>query len=75
MKEVKITDTMLKEYKDGELVHYIATQLRDINNVTLGDQNDFNFGVVMVEIERLSDLISAVDKRMNKISKDPNIML
>lgn len=77
MKEVKITDTLLKEYKDADLVHYIAMQLRKFNNLSLEDHdwNDYNFGVMMADIERLSELASAVDKRMNKTADDIKVVL
>ena len=77
MKEVKVTETLLKEYKNEDLVHYIAMQLKKFNNLSLEDHDwyDYNFGVMMADIERLSELASAVDRRMNKIDKSPNVML
>lgn len=78
MKEIKVVDTLLKEYKDADLVHYLATQLKRFNSISLedADWNDYTFGAIMTDIEHLSEIASAVDNRMNKnSSSDPKIML
>lgn len=79
MKEVKVTDTLLKEYNDKELVHFLAAKLKAIVgrlDPLLDEENiALEYGNAMVVIAELSEIASAVDKRMNKTSDDPKVVL
>lgn len=67
MKRVDIPQLIIKQYSNGEVLHYIASELRELNNVALADKewNNFAFGSVMAKIEGLNVLASALDKKMN----------
>ena len=79
MKEINIAETLLKEYKDAELVHFVATQLKTIAKrfaePEAKEDISFSYGQLLVNITELSVLASAVDKRMNNAKDDPKIML
>lgn len=77
VKNVDVCEVLLKEYKDKELVHYIATRLRYMLNYD-AESNDLtlmNLGAMVENIMFLYRLADALDKRMNKDTSDPKIML
>ena len=79
MKEVKVTNTLLKEYNDGELVHFLAAKLKAIAgrlDPLLDEENvALEYGNAMTVIAELSEIASAVDKRMNNTKDDPKIVI
>lgn len=78
VKEVKVVDTLLDKYSDKELVHFVAGKLRAVstsmNSVDI-EWAQIRYGYNAEEIENLSALMIALDKRMNKDTSDPKIML
>lgn len=76
VKKVDIPELLLNNYSNGEIVHYLAAQLRNINNTELSvkEWNEFNFGAVMTDIQHLYIIAAALDKKMNG-SEDTNIVL
>ena len=78
VKKVDVCEVLLKEYNDKELVHYIATELRNIMNyydVTSNDLTLINLGAMTENVISLYRLVDALDKRMNKDTDDPKIVL
>ena len=77
VKKVNVCETLLKEYKDKELVHYIATELRSILNYDTANTELalMDLGAITENIRVLSSVADALDKRMNKDTDDPKIML
>lgn len=79
VKEVKVTETLLKEYKDKELVHFIAGKLRAVstsmNSLEDTGWSQINYGSNAEEITNLAALMTALDKRMNKDSSGPAVVL
>lgn len=68
MKKVDIPQLILKQYSNGEVVHYLASKLRDLSNLILDDDarwNEYNFGTVMANLEGMANLATALDKKMN----------
>lgn len=78
VKEVNISEALLKEYEDKEIVHYIAKTLKQMSlsyNEADADWALSNYGAMMTGISHISTIASALDKRMNKDTQDPTIML
>lgn len=78
VKKVDVNETLLKAYNDKELVNYIATELKRIQreaNVEGADWVAVSYGSLMSELQVLGDLTDALDKRMNKDSNDPKIIV
>lgn len=77
MKEVKITEALLKEYKDDEIVHFIASELRQMVSRFSDTELSIEvaYGNLTTNLAMLSHIADAVDKRMNKVSSDPKIVL
>lgn len=79
VKEVKVLDTLLDKYSDKELVHFIAGKLRAVST-SMGSLEDtewsqIRYGYNAEEIDNLSSLMTALDKRMNKDTSSPRVML
>lgn len=79
VKEVKVVDTLLDKYSDKELVHFIAGKLRAVS-ISMGSLEDtewsqIRYGYNAEEIENISSLMTALDKRMNKNASSPRVML
>ena len=79
VKEVKVVDTLLDKYSDKELVHFIAGTLRAVS-ISMGSLEDtewsqIRYGYNAEEIENISSLMTALDKRMNKNASSPRVML
>lgn len=79
VKEVKVVDTLLDKYSDKELVHFIAGKLRAVS-ISMGSLEDtewsqIRYGYNAEEIENISSLMTALDKRMNKDISSPRVML
>lgn len=75
MGKVNIAKTLLKEYKDKELVAYVAERLNYI--ITLmntPDDDSFCLGEVKTHLDNLSTIATAVSKRMND-SNGPKIVI
>lgn len=70
MKTVKLEDTLLKEYKDAELVHYVSDELWTILNADckLEISEEAKLALRLDKIGALAKVLRAVDKRMNKDS-------
>lgn len=79
VKEVKVVDTLLDKYSDKELVHFIAGKLRAVSTSmsSLEDTewSQIRYGYNAEEIENISSLMAALDKRMNKNASSPRVML
>lgn len=79
VKEVKVVDTLLDKYSDKELVHFIAGKLRAVSTSmsSLEDTewSQIRYGYNAEEIENISSLMTALDKRMNKNASSPRVML
>lgn len=78
VKEVNLTEVLLKEYKDKELVNYLAKTLRKIlmTNFPKDISCEVSSAIIVDEIaENILPLLSAVNKRMNGDSNEPNIVL
>lgn len=77
VKKVDINETLLKEYEDKDLIHYVATELR--NNLSSASLTTewalVDYGSIIERIRVLSGLVNAVDKRMNKESDDPKFAM
>lgn len=77
MKQVEISKTLLKEYTDKELIHYISENLKRIAVTATTEKPEWkevNYGAITVDIQHLSAILSAVDERMNG-KKDVNVVL
>lgn len=79
VKEVKVVDTLLDKYSDKELVHFIARELRAVST-SMGSLEDtewsqIRYGYNAEEIENISSLMTALDKRMNKDISSPRVMI
>ena len=79
VKEVKVVDTLLDKYSDKELVHFIAGKLKAVSiSMSSLDETEWSqlrYGYNAEELENISSIMSALDKRMNKDTDDPKIML
>lgn len=77
MAKVDIDEALLKKYSDKELIHYVATTLRNVlEGIVSGDlSTEAAFAVKLTKIGALSDTLIAVDRRMNKDSKETRFMV
>lgn len=78
VKKVDVNETLLKVYNDKELVNYIATELKRIQREADVDDSSWTvaaYGSLMRELQVLGDLTDALNKRMNKDSNDPKIIV
>lgn len=78
VKEVEPTKALLKEYKDGELVHYAVKKLRSIL-MTAGAEGESNEALLAQKFEAIGGIVFpiliAVDKRMNDLDGGPSVVL
>lgn len=78
VKEVNISETILKEYKEKEIVHYLAKTLKQMDTSYRTAKAEWalsNYGAIMTDIAHLSTIATALDKKMNKDTQDPSIVL
>ena len=77
MAKVDIDEALLKKYSDKELVHYVATTLRNVleGTVSGGLSSEAALAVKLTKIGELSDVLVAVDRRMNKDSTETRFMV
>lgn len=77
-KQVDVTEALLKEYKDKELVHFLAQKMRIILSATPAEGESYEASLAQ-RIEAIGDtvlpILFAVDKRMNGDSNEPNIVV
>lgn len=77
-KQVDVNKTLLDVYNDKELVNYLAKKLKKIlmTNFAEGTSYEVRSAIMVDEIaENIFPLLSAVDKRMNGDSNEPNIVV
>lgn len=76
VKKVDVEETLLKQYSDKELIHYIVSEMNQAyefgSREEAADLSTLTYR--MARIGSCIDLLKAVDKRMNG-SNDANIML
>lgn len=78
VKEVNVSEAILKEYKEKEIVHYLAKTLKQMDTSYRTAEAEWaltNYGAMMTDIAHLSAIATALDRKMNKDTQDPNIML
>ena len=78
VKEVNISETILKEYKEKEIVHYLAKTLKKMDTTYRAAEAEWalsNYGAMLTDIAHLSAIATALDKKMNKDTQDPSIVL
>lgn len=78
VKKVDVNETLLKVYNDKELVNYITTELKRIQREANVDDPSWTmaaYGSLMRELQALGDVADALNKRMNKDSNDPKIIV
>ena len=78
VKKVDVNETLLKVYNDKELVNYIATELKRIQREANVEDSSWAmsaYGWLMGELQVLGDLTDVLNKRMNKDSNDPKIIV
>lgn len=70
-------ETLLKQYKDKDLIHYVREQIDFIMNYPLNEK--LSVEAVLAQREQaLAEpfkILRAVDARMNKTSDDPKVVL
>lgn len=77
MSKVNIKETLLKQYKDKELISFVVNGMKG----ALVKEYGSTFSAETVLASKLKDLefylgvLAAVDSRMNKDSKEINIVL
>lgn len=77
-KQVDVNKTLLGAYNDKELVNYLTKKLKKIlmTNFAEGTSYEVRTAIMVDEIaESIFPLLSAVDKRMNGDSNEPNIVV
>ena len=77
-KQVDVNKTLLGAYNDKELVNYLTKKLKKIlmTNFAEGTSYEVRAAIMVDEIaENIFPLLSAVDKRMNGDSNEPNIVV
>lgn len=70
-------ETLLKQYKDKDLIHYVQTKIERIMERPDCESLSAEANLAM-QYEALNEpleILRAVDKRMNKTSDDPKVVL
>lgn len=78
VKEVDISETLLKEYKEEDIVHYLAIKLKQMGpSSKVADPAEMvaSYGAIVTDIANLSAIATALDKKMNKDAQDAKIVL
>lgn len=77
MSKVSVENTLLKQYTDKELVHYIRGKIDDALNSTVAEEVSPEAALTMrlTKIGALMPLLRAVDDRMNGSTKNVNIVV
>lgn len=78
VKEVDISETLLKEYKEEDIVHYLAKSLKQMSLSSRGADPAAmvaSYGAIVSDIAHLSAIATALDKKMNKDTQDAKIVL
>lgn len=78
VKEVNISETVLKEYSEKDIVHYLAKSLKQMSLSSRGADPTamiVSYGAMVTDAARLSAIATALDKKMNKDTQDAKIML
>lgn len=70
-------DTLLKEYKDKDLIHYVRITIERIMERPdcEGLSAEANLAMQYEALDGPLEILRAVDKRMNKTSDDPKVVL
>lgn len=76
-KKVDINETLLKEYKDKDLIHYVAEGIRAAISDKCAEEisDEAKLSMRLARVGEYYKILSAVDKRMNKASDDPRVVL
>lgn len=77
-KQVDVNKTLLDAYNDKELVNYLTKKLKKILMTNFAESTSYEvrMAIMVDEIaENIFPLLSAVDKRMNGDSNEPNIVV
>lgn len=70
MKEVDILGTLLNKYTNGEMVHYVTTQLELTVAALRKDSSPENLLKQMGSIQQAYAYLKAVDEKMNRTPKN-----
>ena len=75
--KIEPIETLLKEYKDKDLIHYAREEIDRIMNHpdSEGLSAEANFAMKFQALDEPFKVLRAVDKRMNKTSDDPKVVL
>ena len=76
-KKVDINETLLKEYKDKDLIHYVAEGIRAAISDKCAEEisDEAKLSMRLARVGEYYKILSAVDKRMNKESDDPKFAM
>ena len=77
MAKVSVTDALLKQYNDKELIRYISSKIDAALYDTSSDGMPFETALMacVTEIREVMPILRAVDKRMNGDNKGANIVV
>lgn len=75
--KVEPIETLLKQYKDKDLIHYVR---EEIDRIMFRPDNEglsaeANFAMAFQALAEPLKVLRAVDSRMNKSSNDPKIVM
>lgn len=74
MKEVDVLGTLLSKYSNGEMVHYIATELGLTVSALRKDSSPENLLKQMGAIQQAYAYLQAVDEKMNHTTKNTAVV-
>lgn len=76
MAKVNVTETLLKQYSDKELIRYVSNKLDAALYDTSSDGISLEAALMacVTEIREVMPILRAVDKRMNGDSNNHNIV-
>ena len=69
VKEIDLTEVVLKQFKDKEVIHFVSKQLDVISRSISKDSTPENMYKNMGAILRANEFLKAVDQRMNRAKK------
>lgn len=75
--KVEPIETLLKQYKDKDLIHYVREQIDFIMAYPFDEKlsAEANLAMKGQALAEPVKILRAVDKRMNKTSEDPKVVL